>query len=170
MILESEPGSLKFPVTVALARRAAPSPSGTVHAPAFRTGLRLPARGFFVQPPRVGAGPFPRFRPREDGDLPDGRAGAAHRPGAFTIALFVHYMDHGPLPAARSAFGQAGRQSEKECFRPKVKPVPLAASGPDDLLRFWPVSKALNTPRNNGPELLGEQTTTADGGGGPNPA
>jgi putative SOS response-associated peptidase YedK len=41
---------------------------------------------------------------------------------------------------------------------------------PDDLLRFWPVSRAVNSPRNNGPELLAEQATTPDGGGGPNPA
>jgi hypothetical protein len=28
----------------------------------------------------------------------------------------------------------------------------------------------VNSPRNNGPELLAEQATTPDGGGGPNPA
>ena len=40
----------------------------------------------------------------------------------------------------------------------------------DDLLRFWPVSKAVNAPRNNGPELLKEQAATPGGDGGPNPA
>ncbi len=41
---------------------------------------------------------------------------------------------------------------------------------PDDLLRFWSVSKAVNTPRNNGPELLAEHAATSGGAGGPNPA
>ena len=36
-------------------------------------------------------------------------------------------------------------------------PAPLLRPAPDDLLRFWPVSKAVNSPRNNGPELLAEQ-------------
>ena len=49
-------------------------------------------------------------------------------------------------------------------------PAALLRSAPDDLLRFWPVSKAVNSPRNNGPELLAEQATTPDGGGDPNPA
>ena len=33
-------------------------------------------------------------------------------------------------------------------------PLALLRPAPDDLLRFWPVSKAVNSPRNNGPELL----------------
>ena len=49
-------------------------------------------------------------------------------------------------------------------------PARLLRPAPDELLRLWPVSKAVNTPRNNGPELLAEQATTPDGGGGPNPA
>lgn len=50
-------------------------------------------------------------------------------------------------------------------------PAALLWLAPDDLLRFWSVSKAVNTPRNNGPELLAEQAATApDGGGGSNPA
>ena len=49
-------------------------------------------------------------------------------------------------------------------------PAHLMRPAPDDLLRFWPVSRAVNSPRNNGPELLAEQATTPDGGGGPNPA
>ena len=48
-------------------------------------------------------------------------------------------------------------------------PAALLRPAPDDLLRFWPVSKAVNSPRNNGPELLAEHVTTPDGGG-PNPA
>ena len=47
----------------------------------------------------------------------------------------------------------------------------LLRPAPDDLLRFWPVSKAVNSPRNNGPELLGEHgATPTTEGGGPNPA
>ncbi len=49
-------------------------------------------------------------------------------------------------------------------------PAPLMRPAPDDLLRFWPVSKAVNAPRNNGPELLKEQAATPGGDGGPNPA
>jgi len=49
-------------------------------------------------------------------------------------------------------------------------PATLLRPAPDDLLRFWPVSKAVNSPRNNGPELLAEQATTPGEGGGPNPA
>jgi putative SOS response-associated peptidase YedK len=48
-------------------------------------------------------------------------------------------------------------------------PAALLRPAPDDLLRFWPVSKAVNSPRNNGPELLKEQAMAPDGGG-PNPA
>ncbi len=48
-------------------------------------------------------------------------------------------------------------------------PAALLRSAPDDLLRLWPVSKAVNSPRNNGPELLEEQAARP-GGGGPNPA
>ncbi len=46
----------------------------------------------------------------------------------------------------------------------------LLRPAPDDLLRFWPVSKAVNTPRNNGAELLVAQPQASGGGGGPNPA
>ncbi len=49
-------------------------------------------------------------------------------------------------------------------------PARLLRPAPDDLLRLWPVSKAVNSPRNNGPELLAEHTPAPDGGGGPNPA
>jgi putative SOS response-associated peptidase YedK len=48
--------------------------------------------------------------------------------------------------------------------------APLLRPAPDDLLRFWPVSKAVNSPRNNGPELLVEQPQAPAPGGGPNPA
>ncbi len=48
--------------------------------------------------------------------------------------------------------------------------APLLRPAADDLLRFWPVSKAVNTPRNNGPELLEEQAPASAGNGGPNPA
>ncbi len=40
----------------------------------------------------------------------------------------------------------------------------------DDLLRLWPVSKAVNSPRNNGPELVAEQRQAPASDGGPNPA
>ena len=46
----------------------------------------------------------------------------------------------------------------------------LLQPGPDDPLRFWPVSKAVNSPRNNGPELLAAQPQAPAEGGGPNPA
>jgi len=49
-------------------------------------------------------------------------------------------------------------------------PAPLMRPAPDDLLRFWPVSKAVNSPRNNGPELLAEHAAAPDGDGGPDPA
>jgi putative SOS response-associated peptidase YedK len=49
-------------------------------------------------------------------------------------------------------------------------PAALLRPAPDGLLRFWPVSKAVNSPRNNGPELLAEQATTPGESGGPNPA
>ena len=49
-------------------------------------------------------------------------------------------------------------------------PAPLMRPAPDGLLRSWPVSKAVNSPRNDGPELLAEHAATPDGGGGPNPA
>jgi putative SOS response-associated peptidase YedK len=49
-------------------------------------------------------------------------------------------------------------------------PAALLRPAPDGLLRFWPVSKAVNSPRNNGPELLAEQATTPGAGGGSNPA
>jgi putative SOS response-associated peptidase YedK len=49
-------------------------------------------------------------------------------------------------------------------------PARLLRPAPDDLLRFWPVSKAVNSPRNNGPELLVEQPQAPADGGGPNPA
>jgi putative SOS response-associated peptidase YedK len=49
--------------------------------------------------------------------------------------------------------------------------APLLRPAPNDLLRFWPVSKAVNSPRNNGPELLAEHgATPTTEGGGPNPA
>ena len=49
-------------------------------------------------------------------------------------------------------------------------PAALLRPAPDDLLRFWPVSKAVNSPRNNGPELLAEHAPAPTEGGGPNPA
>ena len=49
-------------------------------------------------------------------------------------------------------------------------PAPLLRPAPDDLLRFWPVSKAVNSPRNNGPELLAERPQAPASSGGPNPA
>ena len=49
-------------------------------------------------------------------------------------------------------------------------PARLLRPRPDDLLRFWPVSKAVNSPRNNGPELVVEQQQAPAPGGGPNPA
>ena len=49
-------------------------------------------------------------------------------------------------------------------------PAALLRPAPDDLLRFWPVSKAVNSPRNNGPELLAEHASAPIEGGGPNPA
>ena len=49
-------------------------------------------------------------------------------------------------------------------------PARLLRPAPDDLLRFWPVSRAVNSPRNNGPELLDERPQAPAGGGGPNPA
>ena len=49
-------------------------------------------------------------------------------------------------------------------------PAPMLRPAPDDLLRFWPVSRAVNSPRNNGPELLDERPQGPAGEGGPNPA
>jgi putative SOS response-associated peptidase YedK len=49
-------------------------------------------------------------------------------------------------------------------------PAALMRPAPDGLLRFWPVSKAVNSPRNNGPELLAEQPTAPASSGGPNSA
>ena len=49
-------------------------------------------------------------------------------------------------------------------------PARLLRPAPDELLRLWPVSRAVNSPRNNGPELLDERPQAAAGGGGPNPA
>ena len=49
-------------------------------------------------------------------------------------------------------------------------PAALLRLASDDLLRFWPVSKAVNSPRNNGPELLAEHASAPTEGGGPNPA
>jgi putative SOS response-associated peptidase YedK len=49
-------------------------------------------------------------------------------------------------------------------------PAPLLRPAPDDLPRFWPVSKAVNSPRNNGPELLAERPQAPASSGGPNPA
>ena len=34
------------------------------------------------------------------------------------------------------------------------KPAELLRPTADDVLRIWPVSRAVNSPRNNGPELL----------------
>ena len=49
-------------------------------------------------------------------------------------------------------------------------PSALLRPTPDGLLRLRPVAKAVNTPRNNGPELLAVQAAVPGGGGGPNPA
>ncbi len=49
-------------------------------------------------------------------------------------------------------------------------PAHLMRPAPDGLLRFWPVSKAVNSPRNDGPELLAEERQAPAEGGGPNPA
>ena len=49
-------------------------------------------------------------------------------------------------------------------------PAALMRPAPDDLLTLWPVSKAVNTPRNNGAELLVAQPQAPAEGGGPNPA
>jgi putative SOS response-associated peptidase YedK len=49
-------------------------------------------------------------------------------------------------------------------------PAALLRPAPDDLLRFWPVSRTVNSPWNNGPELLAEQAAAPGEGGGPNPA
>ena len=49
-------------------------------------------------------------------------------------------------------------------------PLALLRPVPDDFLRFWPVSKAVNSPRNNGAELLVAQPQAPAPGGGPNPA
>jgi putative SOS response-associated peptidase YedK len=49
-------------------------------------------------------------------------------------------------------------------------PSALMRPAPDGLLRFWPVSKAVNSPRNNGPELVAEQRQAPASDGGPNPA
>ena len=46
----------------------------------------------------------------------------------------------------------------------------LLRPAPDDLLTLWPVSKAVNTPRNNGAELLVARPQVPAEGGGPNPA
>lgn len=50
------------------------------------------------------------------------------------------------------------------------RPAELLGPAPDDLLRFWPVSTAVNSPRNNGPELLEEVPPPAVPAGGPDPA
>lgn len=50
------------------------------------------------------------------------------------------------------------------------RPGDLLRPAPEDLLRIWPVSAAVNTPRNNGPELLAELPAPAAPAGGPNPA
>lgn len=50
------------------------------------------------------------------------------------------------------------------------RPGELLRPAPDDLLRLWPVSAAVNSPRNNGPELLEEVSAPAVPAGGPNPA
>lgn len=49
-------------------------------------------------------------------------------------------------------------------------PAMLLRPAPDGLLRLWPVSKAVNSPRNNGAELLVAQQQAPAEGGGPNPA
>ena len=49
-------------------------------------------------------------------------------------------------------------------------PLALLRPVPDDFLRFWPVSKAVNSPRNNGAELLAAQPQAPAPSGGPNPA
>ncbi len=49
-------------------------------------------------------------------------------------------------------------------------PSALLRPAPDDLLRLWPVSKAVNAPRNNDPEALKEHAAAPAGDGGPNPA
>jgi putative SOS response-associated peptidase YedK len=49
-------------------------------------------------------------------------------------------------------------------------PGALLKPAPDDVLRLWPISRAVNSPRNNGPELLEEHSPPPAPGGGPNPA
>lgn len=71
----------------------------------------------------------------------------------------------GPLPNLAPSWNVAPTQSA-----PVVRRHPETGDRHLDPLRFWPVSKAVNTSRNNGPELLAEHVNTApDGGGGPNP-
>ena len=49
-------------------------------------------------------------------------------------------------------------------------PAALLRPAPDDLLRLWPVSRAVNSPRNNGAELLVAQPQAPAPDSGPNPA
>jgi putative SOS response-associated peptidase YedK len=41
-------------------------------------------------------------------------------------------------------------------------PATLLHAAPDHTLRTWPVSRAVNTPRNNGPELLNPIATAGE--------
>jgi len=50
------------------------------------------------------------------------------------------------------------------------RPGELLRPAPEDLLRAWPVSTSVNTPRNNSPELLEEVPGPAVPAGGPDPA
>ena len=49
-------------------------------------------------------------------------------------------------------------------------PGGLLRPAPDEVLRLWPVSRAVNAPRNNGPDLLEEHRPPPAPGDGPNPA
>lgn len=49
-------------------------------------------------------------------------------------------------------------------------PATLLRPASNELLRVWPVSRAVGSPRNNGPELLADATPAPTADGGPNPA
>lgn len=79
------------------------------------------------------------------------------------------YVQTMPGDVMRQLFRTAG---PRPTSRPPEgdDPARLLRPAPDDLLRFWLVSKAVNSPRNNGPELLAEQAAAQGEGSGPNPA
>lgn len=104
----------------------------------------------------VPADAFYEWKALDGGKQPYGKAGAP--PMASCCAVSPSSPSHrmGMWPPCMTVCRRSWRQKTGRCgwARLKAPLPPLLRPPPNHLLRVWPVSRAVNSPRNDGPELL----------------